>query len=692
VVFELDLGNMKWFLTLICISALSIMLIIGSCSKPLTNTGGYQDNGTVSTLAGPSFEVAGFGPGGATFSSPTGVAVDASGNVYVADQGNNKIRKISPSGQVITLAGSGKKGSANGPDTLASFYQPSGVALDQYGNVYVADYANNLIRMINPAGIVSTVAGTGATGNSNGNSNVASFDGPSGIAVDGAGNIYVADQHNNMIRKISPNGTVTTLAGSGTPGFTNGTGTGATFTYPTGVAVSGDGSVYVADYGNQVIRKIDPYAIVSTYAGDGSLPFANGPAAAATFDYPFGIAVSGSGIVYVAEQGNQDIRMITTSGIVSTFAGSGTAGSKNGPGNIASFWYPLGLAVDGSDNVYVADQSNNMIRKINSSDIVSTLAGTGLSGASNSNDLYSASFKNPSGVAVDGQGNVYVADTYSMVIRKISSAGDVSTLAGNGSSTSIDGPDSTASFFFPFGIAVDAHGNIYVSELDNKIRMISTSGVVTTLAGNLGRVGSANGLGTMASFNQPSGIAVDASGNIYVADAGNNLIREISPAGMVSTLAGSGAAGSANSSSLDMASFNHPMGVAVDAAGNVYVADAGNNLIREIQPLRGVITLAGTGSPSSLNGALAKSTFKYPTGIAVDVAGQLYIADNGNNMIRMITALVSSLAGSGIVGSVNGVGPFASFNSPIGVAVDAMGYVYVADAYNNLIRKIAQTP
>lgn len=348
------------------------MVIIPSCGNNRNNPNPVSTNlskATVTTLAGPIFLVTGSIGSPATFAAPSGVAVDASGNVYVADQGNNLIRKIDPSGVVTTLAGSGQAGSANGIATVASFRVPWGVAADAAGNVYVADEENNLIRMISPAGVVSTLAGSGKPGSADGTAAAASFSGPSGVAVDAGGNVYVADQGNKSIRKISPDGMVSTLSGS--------------FSRPTGVAVDTSGNVYVVDQANESVLKITPAGVVSTLAGGGPAGSANGIGSAASFLLPYGLAVDAAGNVYVADAGNELIRMITPAGVVSTLAGGGTGVSINGPGTAASFHTPFGVAVDGAGNVYVADYSINMIRKINSSGIVSTLAGNGNSGSAN---------------------------------------------------------------------------------------------------------------------------------------------------------------------------------------------------------------------------------------------------------------------------------------------------------------------
>jgi sugar lactone lactonase YvrE len=323
----------------------------------------------VSTLAGTGAIGLDNGTGAtATFNKPRGVAVDTSGFVYVTDYSNNVIRKISPDGVVSTLAGEGSIGLSNGSGATATFSSPYGLAVDSSGFVYVSDYNNDLIRKISPEGVVSTLAGAGFAGYGNGAGSNARFYGPSGVVLDSSGHLYVSDYLNRLIRKVSNAGVVSTVAGGAAQltGSADGTGATASFFNPAGIAMDSSGHLYVADSYNHRIRKISPEGVVSTLAGTVACynNFLEGTGATAKFYFPTGVAVDTSGNVFVADQLNHRIRMITSAGVVSTLAGVGWSGHADGTGATARFNYPYGVAIDNSGNLYVADNTNNQIRKI----------------------------------------------------------------------------------------------------------------------------------------------------------------------------------------------------------------------------------------------------------------------------------------------------------------------------------------
>jgi sugar lactone lactonase YvrE len=545
------------------------------------------------------------------------VAVDTNGNVYVTDGGNNTIRKVTPAGVVTTLAGlAGSSGTNDGTGSAARFNYPRGVAVDSAGNLYVGDRDNDTIRKVTPDGtnwVVTTLAGlAGNGGSADGTNSTARFANPAGMAVDSAGNLYVADHGNSTIRKVTPDGTnwvVTTLAGlAGVTGSQNGTGSAARFNYPSSVAVDNAGNVYVADYANATIRKVTSAGVVTTLAGlAGNTGTNDGTGSAARFYWPQGVAVDSNGKVYVADTFNNTIREVTSAGVVTTLAGvAGCPGSADGTGSAARFNLPDGVAVDTNGNLYVADENNSMIRKVTPSGVVTTLAGlAGVTGSQNGTGS-NARFNEPAGVAVDNAGNVYVADYNNSTIRKVTSAGVVTTLAGlAGNAGSADGAGSAARFNGPGDVAVDSAGNVYVADAGNntirKVTLVGATWEVTTLAGLAGSSGSADGTNSAAQFDYPCSLAVDLAGNVYVADAWNSTIREVAPVGtnwVVTTLAGwAGWAASADGTG-SAAGFNNPFGVAVDSAGNLYVADTYNNTIRKGFPASSAAPML---QPPSLN-------------------------------------------------------------------------------------------
>ncbi|MEI6714755.1 MAG: HYR domain-containing protein [Verrucomicrobiota bacterium] len=601
--------------------------------------------------------------------------------------------------QWVGLAGNG--GGAGAADDVAGaarFYLPKGTAVDASGNVYVADYGNCVIRKVTPSGGVTTFAGSfGLSGNVDGTGSAARFGYVSGLAVDASGTVYVADQSNHTIRAISPSGVVTTLAGAaGVYGSADGTGSGARFNSPSGVVADSAGNLYVTDYGNHTVRKITAGGVVSTLAGTtGSYGAADGLGGQAQFFYPGAIAVDLAGDVYVADTMRHTIRKVTGAGLVTTIAGSaGNSGSSDGAGNQARFYNPSGLCVDSGGNVYVSDQNNQTVRKITSSGVVTTLAGLVGWNAGTDGTGSAARFYSPAGLSVDGNGVLYLADMLNHTIRKMTSNGVVVTLAGRAvSAGAVDATGGAATFYSPNGLALDSNANVYVADQDNHvIRKITAAGVVSTLAGSAGNVGSANGTGSLARFNSPKALAVDSAGNVYVADQGSHTVRKITAAGVVSTLAGSAGVSGSSDGVGGAARFASPASVAVDASGTVFVADYANHTVRKIASGGGVQTFAGSaGVAGSGDGVGSVARFCYPSAVALDGNGSVYVADGGNHTIRKITAsgLVSTVAGSaGHAGSADGVGAAALFENPTALGVDGAGDVYVADAGNHTVRKI----
>jgi hypothetical protein len=693
------------------ISLTSVFILLMAWAVPSLHSETY----TFTTMAGiggkkGDLDGAGGGIGFPLFNSPTGLVINKAGNLYVTDSGNQLIREVTPAGAVTTLSGTvGQAGALDGTGIGASFNSPQGPAMDSAGNLYVADFSSATIRKITTAGVVTTIAGTAlSTGTIDGTGVAARFLKPSSVAVDSSGNLYVTDSGNHTIRKITSAGVVTTFAGkAGTPGILDtATGVTALFNNPRSVVVDSSGTLYVADSNSNTIRKITSAGSVSTLAGKAdTFGSTDGVGSAARFNFPTSLALDASGNLYVADGLNRVIRKVVVStGAVTTLAGSvGVVGKADGTGTAATFSNPVGIAVDSSGNVYVADYTNQLIRKVTSAGVVTTIAGVaGMPGALDGQGYNStpALFSSPVGAAVDGSGNVYIADSGNNAIRKVKSSGEVSTFAGSSGSVGWAGGNGTsASFNTPGGIALDpTTGDFFVADTVNHlIRKVTKTGEVSIFAGTAAVAGSADGLGTAASFNLPSAVAVDNVGNVYVADYDNNTIRKITPAGQVSTFAGAaGIQGSADGVGTTAARFNHPRGVAVDSGGNVYVADFGNHTIRKIGTDSTVLTWAGTtGSAGSADGSLNIGRFNGPTGVAFDKStGTLLVTDSNNSTIRQVTVAgaISTIGGvAGTASNVDGAGTAARFDHPTGLAVDAAGNLYIADTRNHTIRK-APTP
>ncbi len=576
----------------------------------------------------------------AQLNGPTGIAVDSAGNLYIADTSNYRVRKVSH-GVITTVAGNGNFGTSgdNGPATSAQL-SAEAVAVDSAGNLYIVDTGDNLIREVSN-GVITTVAGTGMLGGTgdNGPATSARFNKPQGVAVDSAGNLYIADTGNGFIRKVS-NGVITTVAGSGGPGFSgdNGPATSAQLYFPDGVAVDSAGNLYIADFGNNRIRKV-ANGVITTVAGNGTQGFSgdNGPATSAELNFPTGVAVDSAGNLYIPEPYNNRIRKVSN-GVITTVVGNSLSGD-NGPATSTQLSSPNGVAWDTAGNLYIVDSGR--IRKV-SNGVISTVAGIGMFGYSGDNGpAISAQLNYPGGVAVDSAGNLYIADTGNHRIRKVS-GGMITTVAGNGTLgfSGDGGPAASAQLNYPGGVAVDSAGNLYIADSYNfRIRKVS-NGVIATVAGNgtPGVGGGDDGPATSAALSRPSGIAVDSAGNLYISEFNSGRIRKVSN-GAITTVAGSGTPGfSGDNGSATSAQLNGPEGVAVDSAGNLYIADFGNNRIRKVA--NGVIaTIAGTGTPgfSGDNGPATSAQLAYPDGVALDSAGNVYVADTDNYRIRVLT-------------------------------------------------------
>ncbi len=596
----------------------------------------------------------------------------------------------------------------------AQLNTPQGVAVDAAGNVYIADSANNRVRMVSAAGIITTFAGNGNYSfgggprqyNDGGPATDALMHLPQGVAVDKSGNVYIADTGDNSIRKVTTDGIINTIAGDSYPGFFGDTGvaTSAEFDHPSDVAVDSSGNVYVADTANARIRKIGTDGNIATFAGSGTIGFkGDGDAAAkAALLAPSGVAVDSSGNLFIVQSGDSRVRKVDTKGNISTIAGAGTAGfSGDGSSAVkAELNSPTGIAVDSSGNLYVADFLNLRIRKIDSSGNIASVAGNGLIGFSgDGGQALRAQMNSPEGVAVDAAGNLYVADTGNNVVRRVSPAGVITTVAGSGTAGG-NGDGSAAAgaqLNAPQGLAVDAAGNLYIADtLNARVRRVSTSGAISTVAGNgTPGFGGDGGAATSAQLHTPASVAVDAAGNLFIADFNNNRIRRVSAGGTITTVAGNGGSGySGDGGSATNAQLMTPQGVAVDGAGNLYIADTGNSAVRLVSSGGVISTIAGNGAAgySGDGGPAASAQIVAPVAVAVDSVGNLYITD-GRVRVRQIVfgaGIVNTIAGNGTQGysGDGGSGVSAQINAPSALATDSAGNVYVADAGNHAVRML----
>ncbi len=621
----------------------------------------------------------------ARFDTPLGLAWDGAGNLFVADSGNGTIRKVAiATATVTTLAGaSGQTGSADGTGTAARFSQPAGLAYDGAGNLYVADPGNNTIRRVAVAtGAVTTVAGTaGTSGTKDGVGAAARFNGPYGLALDGAGDLFVADEENDTVRKIVlASGTVSTFAGTaGTSGYVNGIGTAAVLFEPVGITFDGAGTLFVIERGTGTLRTI-----VLATAEVSSVPDTGG-----AFEFPLGAVADGAGNVYVADTNNFVIKevVVATDAIITVAGTLGSFGTVDGIGPAAGLGFVAALALGPGGELFFAD--GNMVRTFDpASGAVVTFAGRESVTGSTDGTGAAARFDVPVAVTTDGAGNAFIADLDKNTIRRVAlETGAVTTLAGTpGQFGHDDGIGPAASFYYPRGVTSDGAGNLFVTDTSNNLlrKVVIASGAVSTVAGSPTAFGGVDGTGATATFFEPQGVASDGAGQVFVVDRSAHTVRQVVTAtGVVTTLAGVAGQGGTTDGTGSVARFLVPEYLACDGAGHVFVSDSEAHNIREIQIATGATTtLAGmTQVPGSADGTGAAAEFNQPLGLAYR-DGSLYVADYGNHTIRKVvvaTGQVTTVVGrpdrAGVV-----LGPLpAVLNMPIGVAFAADGEMLITD-------------
>ena len=688
---------------------------------------GFAQSGIITTYAGPGLPVDGSLATGQSIEGPSSVTSDGAGGFYVAISSQNRVYRVTAAGKISLIAGNGTPGFSgdSGPATSAQLFHPNGLALNTAGNLYIADSDNARIRQVAPNGVISTIAGNGTVGFSgdNGLATAAEFSNPLGLAVDSTGNLYIADSNNHRIRRMVPGGIVGTAAGTGTPSFGGDTGvaTSAQLYYPTGVAIDAAGNLYIADCLNQRIREVASGGVINTVAGIGTSTATGtsggeiqagpgisgfsgdgGAATSAELNYPVSVAVDGAGNVLIADSYNFRIRKMTPGGVIDTVVGTGTQGfsGDGGPATKAQIGLPTGVAVDSSGNLIIADFSNQRVRKVTSGGVIQTAAGIGIQGYSgDGGPATSALLHLPTGVALDTTGNLFIADSGNFRIRKVATNGTISTIAGNGTRgySGGGGQAGSAELNGPAGLATDSAGNLFIADnFNQRVFKVTPGGVISTIAGN-GTPGYSGdgGPATTAQLNEPWGVAVDSAGNLFIADLVNNRIRKVTTDGVIHTVAGMGAAGySGDGGPATMAQLNYPVGVTVDSSGNLFIADSGNNRVRKVATGGTIGTVVGNGVPGFVgDGAAANlAELDKPTGIAVDRLGNLFISDHGNNRIRKVTpdGTIKTIAGLGTAGfsGDGGSAPAAQIDYAMGIALDGVGNLFLADYDNNRVRMV----
>jgi sugar lactone lactonase YvrE len=707
-------------------------------------------------------------------------ATDSSGNLYISDGNNEVVRKVSASGVITTIAGTGSTTySGDGGQAINAGITPWGLAFDPAGNLYISDILNNRVRKVSTTGVISTFAGNGTTGDlgDGGQATSASVEGPAGIAFDSSGNLYIVELSGERVRKVTPAGIITTVAGNGTKGFAGdgGAATSAELNLPLSVAVDAEDNLYIADQMNSRIRKVTASGTISTFAGNGTFGYSgDGGAAASSILYqPVSVAVDNLGNLYIADQGNNRIRRVTKAGTIGTVAGNGTAGDT-GDGSAATsaeIDAPQGVGVDQGGNVEIAEAFR--IRKVISAPAVtatalssstsSAPAGAAVTFTANVTSAGTTSIPTGSmAFSVDGTAAATVALTASGTATYSTSklgvgthtvaasyAGNANFAASTASLTeTISQPQASAPVFSPavgsytFAQAVTitdtiagaaiyyttnatvpttastrytgaitvsttetiqaiavatGYANSAVASATYTILTASPAGVITDVAGNGTSGYSGDGAAaTSAELNDPDGVVVDSAGNFYIADTYNNVIRKVAATGTITTYAGTGnAAYSGDGGQAIDAEINYPTGVALDTLGNLYIADNGNHRIRKVTVNGIITTFAGNGTAgySGNGGQAVAAKLNNPTGLAFDTAGNLYIADWNNHVVRKVapTGLISTVAGTGTQGysGDGGAATSAELNFPYGVALDPSGNLYIGDSTNFRVRKVS---
>ena len=674
---------------------LSLCLLLGIAAAASPGTAAPRQLFRVEAVAGSGRNGDGGPAAAAQFGAIHGIAADSQGNVYLSDTDHHRVRRVSAAGTVSTIAGTGVAGFSGdgGPAASAQLNLPFGLALDAAGNLYIADLGNGRVRRVNPQGAISTVAGTGAKsdGSDGGLALNAELRSPRNLVIDSAGNLYISEFEGHRIRRVSLDARISTFAGNGNAGFggDGGLAQWAQLAYPAGLFIDRTGNLLIADSGNGRVRRVDASGFIRTVVG--------GSESTALLN-PVAVASDFAGTIYVADA-TSSLRALTASGTWRDFAGTAVAGfsGDGGPAARAQLASPAELVLNYAGNLLLADGAR--LRAIDSAGTIRTLAGDGfLRAVGDAGPASEAILSRPSAVALDRYGNLYIADPGTRRVRQVSPAGTIGTLAGNGATGPFrEGEAAAASALsLPAGVAADS-GTVLIADQDgHRLRQVGADGRITTVAGT-GKpgIGKEGGWPADTDLRSPGGVCTDRGGVIFVVDTGNHRLLRVTRNLAVQVAAGNGFAGDAgDGGEARFAQLNRPSACAADSFGNLYIADTGSHRIRKVTAAGVISTVAGTGTAgfSGDEGPAAAAELASPRGLAVDDSGNLFVADTGNHRIRLVDAggVIRTIAGDGAAAWAGDGGPAldAHLNEPAGLLLDGAGDLYFADSANDRVRRL----
>ena len=521
-----------------------------------------------------------------------------------------------------------------GPATRASLWFPSGAAVDARGDLFIADSFNDVVEKVTPAGELSVVAGVaGKPGAPTpGPANRSELDAPTGVAADAHGDLFIADSFNDVVEKVTPAGRLSVVAGDGTQGRpTPGPATRSGLDEPTGVVVGARGDLFIADSFNNVVEEVTPSGRLSVVAGDGWRgPPTAGPATRSELDAPFGVALDARGDLFVSDPGTNVVEEVTPAGRLSVVAGvAGEAGPPT-PGAAArsALDAPTGIAADARGDLFVTDSRNNVVEEVTPAGRLSVVAGVaGEAGPPTPGAAARSALDAPTGIAADARGDLFVTDSLNNVVEEVTPAGRLSVVAGvvDGSGPPTPGPAISSALADPYGVTSDASGDVFIADSGNNlVEEVTPGGELSVVAGVPGGTGAPTpGPATSSELDGPAGLTMDADGDLFIAGSGNNLVEEVTPAGRLSVVAGDGRRGLPTPGPATRSDLDEPTGVIANAEGDLFIADTGNNVVEELTPAGQLSVVAGLpGKPGAPTpGPATASELDAPTGVAADAAG-----------------------------------------------------------------------